>query len=78
MGADEATVIDDPYSGAPTGPRRPGARGRISDSAGPSTSIICGFASDDGYSYQTGPRLAERLDLPLVSYVSAGTIESAS
>jgi electron transfer flavoprotein beta subunit len=30
--------------------------------------ILCGFASDDGYSYQTGPRLAERLGLPLVSY----------
>ena len=36
---------------------------------GPFDLIICGFASDDGYSFQTAPRLAERLGLPLVSYV---------
>ncbi len=37
--------------------------------------IFCGFASDDGYSYQTGPRLAERLGLPLVSYVSSISVQ---
>lgn len=31
--------------------------------------IVCGFASDDGYTYQVGPRLAERLGMPLISYV---------
>ena len=30
--------------------------------------ILCGFASDDGYSFQVGPRLSERLGLPLISY----------
>ena len=35
---------------------------------GPWDLVVCGFASDDGYTWQVGPRLAERLDLPLVSY----------
>ena len=30
--------------------------------------VICGEVSDDGFTYQVPPRLAERLDLPQVSY----------
>ena len=68
MGADEATVIEDPYGGAADG----AVVARVLEAAiskrGPFDLIICGFASDDGYSFQTAPRLAERLGLPLVSY----------
>jgi electron transfer flavoprotein beta subunit len=38
--------------------------------------ILCGFASDDGYTYQVGPRLAERVGLPLISYARRLTIEN--
>lgn len=31
--------------------------------------ILCGFASDDEYTFQVGPRLSERLNLPLLAYV---------
>jgi electron transfer flavoprotein beta subunit len=69
MGADEATVIEDPFDGAADA----AVAVRVLEAAirkrGPFDLIVCGFASDDGYTYQTGPRLAERLDLPLVSYV---------
>lgn len=75
MGADEATVIEDPYDGAADA----AVVVRVIESAlrklAPFDLVICGFASDDGYSYQMGPRLAERLDLPLVSYASQVGVE---
>jgi electron transfer flavoprotein beta subunit len=40
--------------------------------------VMCGFASDDGYSYQVGPRLAYRLGLPLLSYVRKIKLEDGS
>jgi electron transfer flavoprotein beta subunit len=68
MGLDEVFLVEDPFAGAADGPMAV----RILEAAirkiGPFDLILCGFASDDGYTYQTGPRLAERLDLPLVSY----------
>jgi electron transfer flavoprotein beta subunit len=68
IGADEATVIDDPYGGAADGAVVARVLEAAIEKRGPFDLIICGFASDDGYSHQTGPRLAERLGLPLVSY----------
>jgi len=78
MGADEATVIEDPYEGAGDG----AVAARVLEAAlrklGPFDLVLCGFASDDGYSHQTGPRLAERLGLPLVSYASEITLASGT
>lgn len=75
MGADEATVIEDPYAGTASA----SVAVRVLEAAigkrGPFDLVICGFASDDGYSHQTGPRLAERLRLPFVSYVSELRLE---
>ena len=71
MGADEATVVGDPYEGSADAAVVARVLEAALDKRGPFDLIICGFASDDGYSYQTGPRLAERLKLPLVSYASA-------
>ncbi|HEY3313585.1 MAG TPA: electron transfer flavoprotein subunit beta/FixA family protein [Anaerolineales bacterium] len=74
MGLDEVFLVEDPFAN--------GADSsivvRILDAAirklGPFDLIITGFASDDGFSYQVAPRLAERLDLPLVSYVRQLTL----
>jgi electron transfer flavoprotein alpha/beta subunit len=78
MGADEATVIEDPFEGA----AEAAVAVRVLEAAirkrGPFDLILCGFASDDGYSHQTGPRLAERLSLPFVSYVSEISLEGAT
>ena len=74
MGADEATLVIDPFGGQ----AEAGTAVRILEAAirklGVFDLILCGFASDDGYTYQTGPRLAERLDLPLVSYARSLSI----
>jgi electron transfer flavoprotein beta subunit len=78
MGADEATLVDDPYSGAADA----AIVARILEAAvrrrGPFDLVMCGFASDDGYSQQTGPRLAARLGMPFVSYVTELSIDGDS
>ena len=68
MGADEATIVEDPYDGSADGAVAARVLAAAIVKRGPFDVIICGFASDDGYSFQTGPRLAEALGLPLVSY----------
>lgn len=77
MGLDEVFLVEEP----PGGVESPAAV-RILEAAirklDPFDLILCGFASDDGYTYQVGPRLAERLGLPLVSYARQLSIEGGS
>ena len=77
MGADEATLVEDPYNGTADA----AVAVRVLEAAvckrGPFDVLMCGFASDDGYSHQTGPRLAERLGLPFVGYASELRIEDS-
>ncbi|MCL5075842.1 MAG: electron transfer flavoprotein subunit beta/FixA family protein [Chloroflexi bacterium] len=40
--------------------------------------VVCGEASDDGFTYQVGPRLAERLGIPQITYARALSIEDGS
>ncbi len=68
MGVDEVCLIEDPFAGAADGTMVVRVLETAIRKMGPFDLIMCGFASDDGYTYQVGPRLAERLDLPLVSY----------
>jgi electron transfer flavoprotein alpha/beta subunit len=70
MGADEATVLDDPYSGAADAAVAVRVLEAAIQQRAPYDLMTCGFASDDGYSYQTGLRLAEHTGLPLISYAS--------
>lgn len=78
MGADEAMVIEDPYGGASDGAVAAEVLEAALRKLGPFDLVLCGFASDDGYSYQMGPRLAERLGLPLVSYASEIALDSGT
>jgi electron transfer flavoprotein beta subunit len=76
MGLDEVFLVEDPFAdGAESA-----IAVRILEAAirklGSFDLIISGFASDDGFSYQVAPRLAERLDLPLVSYVRQFSLEN--
>lgn len=75
MGVDEVTLVLDPFANQGD----PAAVLKIMEAAvqkmGPFDLILCGFASDDGYTYQIGPRLAERLNLPLVSYARQVSVE---
>jgi len=69
MGGDKAYVVSDPmFEGSDTL-----AISYILAEAvkklGPFDLILCGEASVDSFSAQVGPRLAERLDLPIITYV---------
>lgn len=69
MGVDEAFLVEDPFDGQAEAVVTAGLLEAAIHKLGPFDLVMGGFASDDGYSYQTLPRLAERLGLPLVSYV---------
>jgi electron transfer flavoprotein beta subunit len=75
MGIDDVTLVIDPFANQGD----PAVVVRILEAAvrklGAYDLILCGFASDDGYTFQVGPRLAERLDMPLVSYARQVTVE---
>lgn len=71
MGVDEVLLVEDPFGGQ----AEASVAVRLLEAAikrcEPVDVVVCGFASDDGYSYQVGPRLAERLGRPLVTYARA-------
>ncbi len=69
MGVDEIFLVKDPYSGEADSTVAAQVLEAAIRKTGPWDLIVCGFASDDGYTFQIPPRLAERLALPLVSYV---------
>ena len=81
MGVDEVTLIEDPFGGQADAAVIVSVLQAAIAKRGSFDVIVCGFASDDGYTYQVGPRLAERLHLPLVSYtrsisVADGTLKA--
>lgn len=76
MGADSATVVADPFEGEADGATVARILQAALEKLSPFDLVLCGFASDDGYSFQTGPRLAERLGLPLVSYACSISVDS--
>ncbi len=69
MGVDEVTLVEDPFQGQGEAALVVRLLERAIRKLGPFDLVMCGFASDDGYTWQVGPRLAERLDCALVSYV---------
>jgi electron transfer flavoprotein beta subunit len=69
MGLDEVTLVEDPFDGQADAEIALYILKAAIEKLGSFDLILCGFASDDGYSFQFAPRLAERLGLPLVSYV---------
>lgn len=78
MGADQATIIEDPFDSAADGSVAAKVIAAGLKRLAPFDLVLCGFASDDGYSHQTGPRLAELLELPLVSYATELEIQEGS
>lgn len=81
MGIDSATLVEDPCAGQAEAAVAVDLLVAAINRLGQFDVILCGFASDDGYSFQVGPRLSERLGLPLIAYarrlaVTAGQIEA--
>jgi electron transfer flavoprotein beta subunit len=68
IGLDEIYLIEDPFAGAADARVAVSILEAAIHKLGEFDLVLCGFASDDGYTYQVPPRLGERLGLPLVSY----------
>jgi electron transfer flavoprotein alpha/beta subunit len=61
MGVDEVTLIEDPFLGNADGRTAAQVLAAAITKMGAFDLVICGFASDDGYTYQVGPRVANVL-----------------
>lgn len=68
MGVDDALIVEEPSEDNVDRSLVVQALEAAVGSGEPYDLLLCGFASDDGYSWQVGPRLAERLALPFVPY----------
>ena len=69
IGADEAVLLTDPaFAGSDTVATAQ-ALAKAIQKMGEYDLILCGEGSTDNYSGQVGPRLAEMLDLPQITYV---------
>ncbi len=75
FGLEDVTLIEDPFDGA----GGPAVTARVLAEAikkmGDVDLVVCGEVSDDGFTYQVPPRLAERLHRPQLSFVRKISIE---
>lgn len=74
-GADQAFFAGDPSFNGLESSQTAVILGEIIRSRIPYDLIICGEGSSDEYAQQVGPRLAENLGVPCISYVQKLTIE---
>lgn len=78
MGADDAMLITDKkFAGADTVATSTTLAAAIKSKVGDFDLIICGQFAIDGDTAQTGPSIAEHLDLPQITYVKE-VVESSS
>jgi electron transfer flavoprotein beta subunit len=75
IGADEAVLLTDPLLAGSDTAGKAKALAKAIEKIGEYDLILCGEGSTDNYSGQTGPRLAEILDLPQITYVRELEIE---
>ena len=69
IGADEAVLLMDPAFAGSDSVATVNALAKAIQKIGEYDLILCGEGSTDNYSGQVGPRLAEMLDLPQITYV---------
>jgi electron transfer flavoprotein beta subunit len=69
IGADEAVLLMDPAFAGSDSVATANALAKAIQKIGECDLILCGEGSTDNYSGQVGPRLAEMLDLPQITYV---------
>ena len=74
-GADQAFFISDPSFNQMESSQTAAILGEVISARIPYELIICGEGSSDQYAQQVGPRLAEILKIPCISYVQKATIE---
>lgn len=77
MGADRACIISDPAFEESDTLATSYILAEAVKKIGQFDLILCGETSIDGYSAQIGPRLAERLSIPVVTYVRKLSLEGS-
>ncbi len=70
VGADELYYVVDPYFKNSDGLATTQVLASMVQKTGKPDIVLCGEASTDDSSYQVGPRLAEALQIPIVTHVS--------
>ncbi len=74
-GADQAFFVSDPSFKQLESSQTAAILGEVIKSRIPYDLIICGEGSSDQYAQQVGPRLAEILKIPCISYIQKLTVE---
>jgi electron transfer flavoprotein beta subunit len=75
MGLEDVTLIEDPFDGEGGPAVTATVLAEAIKKMGEVDLIVCGEVSDDGFTYQVPPRLAERLNLPQISYARKIAVE---
>jgi electron transfer flavoprotein beta subunit len=75
MGADKSYIISDPTFEGSCTRAISYVLAEAVKKLGPFDIIFCGEASIDSFSAQVGPRLADRLNIPLITYIKKLTLE---
>ena len=75
IGADEAVLLMDPQFAGSDAMGKARALAKAIEKIGEHDLILCGEGSTDNYSGQVGPRLAEILNLPQITYVRELEVE---
>ena len=76
MGLEDVTLIEDPLDGGGGPAVTTMVLAEAIKKMGEVDLIVCGEVSDDGFTYQVPPRLAERLNLPQISFARQISIEA--
>ncbi len=78
MGLEDVILVEDPLDGqgGPTVTAR--VLAAAIEKIGNVDLVLCGEVSDDGFTYQVPPRLAERLGLPQVSFARQISVEDGN
>jgi electron transfer flavoprotein beta subunit len=78
FGLEDVTLIEDPFAGAGGPAVTAKVLAEAIDKMGDVDLVVCGEVSDDGFTYQVPPRLAELLGRPLLSFVRNISIEDGN
>lgn len=75
MGLEDVTLIENPVEGQVAPTVTAAILAAAIQKLGDVDIIVCGEVSDDGFTYQVPPRLAEALNLPQISFVRSVSVE---
>ena len=76
MGLEEVVLIENPVEGQVAPDVTAMILAEAIHKLGDVNLVVCGEVSDDGFTYQVPPRLAEALNMPLISFARTAAIEN--